>query len=61
MPVVEKQDILHYQRFPKSVLHFSDKPFSRATIKRCFKKQGGGGGASDAQSNCLERRMGFEV
>ncbi len=47
------------QRFPKSIVHFSDKPLSRATIYSWFKKLGDG--VSDAPSKSLQRRRRLRV
>ncbi len=61
-PIVMKEVIKHFQYFqeliPNSFRNFSDTSHSRSTIYRYLKKLGNG--ASDAPSESLQRRKGFE-
>ncbi len=50
---------MHFQHIHIFIPHFSEKPLSRAIINRRSKKLKDG--ASDTQSNPLQRRMGLEV
>ncbi len=57
-PIVMKEVIKHFQYFQELILNFSCKSHSRSIIYRCLKMLGNR--ASDAPSESLQRRKGFE-
>ncbi len=57
-PIFVKKVIQHFQHFPKSITHFSEKSLSRATESQWFEKLGDE--VSDAPSKSLQRRKGLK-